>query len=212
MIDFSPIARGYDLRNRLMTAGLDILWRRRAVALIPSASRILDLACGTGDMCIALGRRFPSAGLRGIDISAAMLEAAKRKCPHSSFSEGDVLAAEWGTPDAVTCAFGFRNFPDKDAVLAKAAETLPVGGHLLVLELWRPASRVIGALVSTWLRVFAFFLAGSGRAEYAYLRRSIVKTWSADEFVDHAASAGFVLKCRLSFFPSATAILFAKAD
>ena len=188
MIDFSPIARGYDVRNRMMTAGLDILWRRRAVALIPSALRILDLACGTGDMCIALGRRFPFAELRGVDISAAMLDCARRKCPRATFAEGDVLAAQWGAPDVVTCAFGFRNFPDKAAVLAKAAEVLPAGGHLLVLELWRPANRFMGALVSAWLRAFAFSFAGSVRAEYAYLRRSIRETWSADEFVAHAAS------------------------
>ena len=208
MIDFSNIARGYDVRNRMMTFGLDILWRRRAAALLPAASRVLDLACGTGDFCLAVRRRLPSAELRGIDISQTMLSVARRKCPGVSFEEGDALAADWGAPDAVVCAFGFRNFPDKNAVLAKAADSLSSGGHLLVLELWRPANRVLGALVSAWLSVFALLFAGSVRKEYEYLRRSIGETMSADEFAAAASAAGFTLSRRLDLFPAATALLF----
>ena len=210
MIDFSKIARGYDWRNRLMTFGLDVLWRRRSAALVPRASRILDLACGTGDFCCALRRRFPEAEIRGVDISEGMLEMARVKCPGAEFSAGDVMSAEWGAPDLVSCAFGFRNFPEKGAVLARAARALPEGGHLLVLELWRPANRALGACVSAWLWTFSLLFARGERAEYDYLRRSIGATLSADEFSALAAREGFVLRRRLALFPSATALLFEK--
>ena len=208
VIDFSKIARGYDWRNRMMTLGLDVLWRRRAVALVPRASRILDLACGTGDFCRALRRRFPEAEIRGVDISEGMLEMARVKCPGAEFSAGDVMSVEWGAPDLVSCAFGFRNFPEKGAVLAKAAEALPEGGHLLVLELWRPANRALGACVSAWLWMFSAIFARAERAEYDYLRRSIGATLGADEFTALAERAGFALRRRLALFPSATALIF----
>lgn len=208
MIDFSQIARGYDWRNRLMTFGLDVLWRRRSAALVPRASCILDLACGTGDFCRALRRRFPEAKVRGVDLSEGMLEIARRKCPGMEFSAGDVMSVEWGTPDLVSCAFGFRNFPEKGAVLAKAASVLPNGGYLLVLELWRPANRVMGSCVSAWLWLFSTLFARAERAEYDYLRRSISTTLGADEFIALAGREGFALRRRLGLLPSATALLF----
>jgi demethylmenaquinone methyltransferase/2-methoxy-6-polyprenyl-1,4-benzoquinol methylase len=191
-----------------MTLGLDVLWRRRAAALVPRASRILDLACGTGDFCRALRRRFPEAEIRGVDISEGMLGMARVKCPGAEFKAGDVMSAEWGAPDLVSCAFGFRNFPEKGAVLAKAASVLPNGGYLLVLELWRPASRVLGACVSAWLWIFSAIFARAERAEYEYLRRSIGATLGADEFIALAGREGFALRRRLGLLPSATALLF----
>lgn len=208
MIDFSRIADGYDRCNRLMSCGLDILWRRKSVAMLSGPERILDLACGTGDFCMALRRRFPDAVIHGVDLSEGMLEIARGKCPETTFAAGDVLCAEWGRPDAVTCAFGFRNFPDKDAVLRRAAEVLPDGGELLVLEFWRPRNRFVGMCVSLWLRLFTLLFAGRRKAEYDYLRRSIGETLSADEFIARAAAAGFSLKRRIDFLPSATAFLF----
>ena len=208
VIDFSQIARGYDWRNRLMTFGLDVLWRRRSAALMPRASRILDIACGTGDFCLVLRRRFPEAKVRGVDLSEGMLEIARRKCPGMEFVAGDVMSVEWGAPDMVSCAFGFRNFPEKGAVLAKAASVLPNGGHLLVLELWRPANRVMGSCVSAWLWLFSTLFARAERAEYDYLRRSISTTLGADEFIALAGCEGFALKRRLDLLPSATALLF----
>lgn len=192
----------------MMTCGMDVLWRRRAAALIPSATRILDIACGTGDFSRALQRRFPTATISGLDISPKMLEIARRKLPRLTFAEGDVIAAKWGSPDAIVCAFGFRNFPDKDATLAKAAATLPPGGHLLVLELWRRKSGILRHCVSAWLRLFALIFARSSREEYDYLRRSINTTLTADEFIARAVAAGLSLVRRIDFFPAATATLF----
>jgi len=184
------------------------MWRRRAAALIPSATRILDLACGTGDFCLVLQKHFSNAEVSGIDISAGMLDVARLKCPQMTFMQSDVLDANWGAPDAITCAFGFRNFADKDAVLAKAASTLPIGRHLLVLELWRPTNRFLGFCVSAWLRIFAALFARGSIAEYSYLRHSIEATLSADEFIAHAESIGLSLVRRIDFFPAATATLF----
>jgi len=208
---FNRIAGSYDRLNRLMTFGLDVGWRRRAVRLVPEDARqILDIACGTGDLVLALRKARPAATVTGLDIAEGMLAHARVKCPGVAFHEGDVLTADWGKPDAVTCAFGFRNFPDKAGVLAKAATVLPPGGTLMVLEFWRPG-RVRGFFVSQWLRLCTALFVRGEKAEYRYLRRSIETTWSQAEFEAAAEKAGLRVACVVRFFPSATAHLLVRS-
>src|SRR3954469_18603574 len=108
---FDTIAPRYDLVNRLMTFRMDVGWRRRAVTALglPPRSRILDLAAGTGDLCRELER----AGYRatGVDLSAAMLRAARTPAP---LVQADVLRlpAPDATADGATCGFALRNFVD----------------------------------------------------------------------------------------------------
>jgi len=218
---FSGIADVYDRMNHALSLGLDLRWRRLAVRSVgASPSRILDIACGTGDMSIELARAFPQARITGVDLTPAMLEIARRKCAGEarvSFVEGDAMALPFGAGDnggsahfdCATCAWGFRNFPDKAKALSECARVLAPGGTLVVLEFFRPERRILGALTSLWLRMLAPVLAPGRGDAYAYLRESMRETVSVDEFVALAEKAGFALKSRRFLFPACTCLVFA---
>ena len=220
---FTDIAGVYDRMNRLLSLGCDLRWRRQAAALIQgSPTDILDLACGTGDFAFALARRFPSAHILGVDLTPAMLDLARAKntSPNITFRLGDAQDLSSLGPSIgqsgnrtieqslVTCAFGFRNFPDKATALAEAKRVLKPGGELLVLEFFRPSNRLIGALTGLWLRAMASLFAHRNAAAYAYLRKSIGQTLSAGEFIALAQRRGLVLQARKLFLPGCSCLLF----
>ena len=217
---FTRIAGMYDRLNRVQSLGLDVLWRHRALARLarvsPSPHRILDLATGTADLAIAAARRFPSAHVTGVDLTPAMLEVGRRKVEAAGLAgrvaleEGDActLACADGSADAVVCAFGFRNFPDRAAALREVARVLSPGGHLLVLELFRPRFRVLAAATAAWMACVARLFAGRAREDYAYLRASIGETCTAATFGELAAAAGFSPVQRFFLFPACSCFLF----
>ena len=219
---FTRVYGGYDRLNRAMSLGLDVLWRRRALvrlARVASSPRcILDLATGTADFAIAAARLFPSACVKGVDLTPAMLEIGRHKVSYAGLDgrieleEGDacVLGCGNASADAALCAFGFRNFPDRAAALREVARVLAPGGHLLVLELFRPRSRCLGALTSLWMKCVAFLFAGGVRGDYGYLRTSIEGMCSADEFVRMAAETGFSCCERFFYLPACSCLLFRK--
>ena len=215
---FSSIADRYDAMNRIMTFGLDLHWRRAALCGIdiPPPQNILDLACGTGDFTIEALRRWPSATVTGVDITPEMLDAARRKLrgrPGAKFASGDAADLS-GLPDGsfslVMCAFGFRNFPDKAKVLGECFRLLAADGRLVVLELFRPSCRLSGVAVNIWIAAAARIFARKNLEEYAYLRKSVAGTVSADEFSAVATGAGFRECSRKFLVPSATAMTFEK--
>lgn len=126
----------YDLLNRLLSFGADLRWRRRAVdlALEKAPRRILDLATGTGDLALMLKERAPGAEVVGADFAPPMLAIARRKAeargPEVRFLEADALALPFpdGAFDAVTIAFGFRNFADYEKALRELYRVLAPGG------------------------------------------------------------------------------------
>ena len=213
---FSSIADRYDRMNRVMSLALDRRWRRKVISDLdlPPRANVLDLACGTGDFAAALLRQFPDVRVTGVDLTPEMLAIARQKLVGSAdvtFCTGDAqdLAAFSDTTfDLIVCAFGFRNFPDKQKALAACHRVLKPAGRLVVLELFRPRSRFIGTLVNSWLSLVAFLFASGARKAYAYLRRSVAETVSADEFVSLAARVGFQCDRRRIFFPSATGLSF----
>ena len=203
----------------MMSLALDWRWRRKVIADLdlPPRANVLDLACGTGDFTAALLRQFPDARVTGVDLTPEMLAIARQKLAGSAdvaFCTGDaqdLAAFSDATFDLVVCAFGFRNFPDKEKALAACHRVLKPTGRLIVLELFRPTSRFVGTLVNLWLSLVAFLFAHGARKAYAYLRRSVAETVSADAFVSLAARVGFRCDRRRTFFPSATGLSFRPA-
>ena len=136
---FDRIAPVYDLMNRVMTGGLDQRWRRRTVrAVVQPGDRVLDAACGTGDLAIIAARE--GANVTGLDFSEQMLVRARRKAPDLEWLQGDLLALpfEDDSFDAATIGFGIRNVADLQRGIAELRRVLKPGGKLAILEITRP--------------------------------------------------------------------------
>ena len=199
---FSEIAPRYDLRNRLLSFGADLRWRRRAVdlALEKAPKRILDLATGTGDLALMLKERAPGAEVVGADFAPPMLAIARRKAEARGlevrFLEADALALPFpdGAFDAVTIAFGIRNVPRIDKALAEAHRVLKRGGRFLCLEF----SHVDVPLLDKIYETYSFKVIPpmgrmvTGEAEpYQYLVESIRKFPKPQAFANMIEDAGF---------------------
>jgi demethylmenaquinone methyltransferase/2-methoxy-6-polyprenyl-1,4-benzoquinol methylase len=171
---FDTIAPRYDLVNRLMTFGLDQRWRRATVdaLALPAGARILDLACGTGD----LSRAAVSRGhvVIGTDLSAGMLAANQAQAPLVE-SDGSRLSFADGTFDGLVCGYALRNFTDLSATFAEAARVLRPGGRLAVLEVDAPTSGPWRFGFDLWFNKVVPVLGGalSDRAAYRYLPASV---------------------------------------
>ena len=182
--DFDKIARDYDRMNHLMTLGLDRWWRKKAVKGL--GGKVLDVACGTGDMVVELLRL--GCTVTGVDLSKEMLAIAKRKAESGKWKVADAehLPFEDNTFDAVTCAFGVRNFVHLEQGLKEMLRVLKPGGRMVILELATPDSRLLRPFYNLYTRHIIPWLgqrlAGS-REAYTYLPRSIERFPKGDEFV-----------------------------
>jgi demethylmenaquinone methyltransferase / 2-methoxy-6-polyprenyl-1,4-benzoquinol methylase len=148
---FDRIAPVYDPMNRLISAGLDRRWRRRAAeAVVRPGDRVLDVCCGSGDLAIAAHEA--GGEVTGVDFSERMLERARRKEPSITWVEADALALPFaaGSFDAVTIGFGLRNLRDAAAGLAELRRVLRKGGRVSVLDLSRPRG-ILGTACRVWL-------------------------------------------------------------
>ena len=138
---FSAIAGRYDLANHLLSGGLDFLWRARAVRMVKAwhPRSILDLATGSGDLALAMGKAMPDAHIVGADFCLPMLQVAARKGLHPLIvADGTRLPFADATFDAVTVAFGLRNMESWPGALSEMARVLVPGGHLLILDFSMP--------------------------------------------------------------------------
>jgi len=207
---FAGVAPRYDLLNHLLSGALDVLWRRRAAAVLREGglagrpgTPVLDLCCGTGDQATAdaaAGRPVAAA-----DFCVPMLALARRKFrrhdrrdrrPRPQALAADALSLPF--PDrafaGATVSFGLRNVADLDAGLAQLARVLAPGGRLVVLEFALPRLRPLRAL---YLFYFRHLLPGIGRllsprgAAYSYLPESVLQFPQRRDFLDRMAAAGF---------------------
>lgn len=172
--DFDTIAANYDRMNRLMTLGLDRRWRRLAVKGLHG--KVLDIACGTGDMCLLLAKQ--GCTVTGVDISEEMLTIAKRKVEGIAWRVADAehLLFEDESFDAVTCAFGVRNFVHLGKGLSEMQRVLKPGGRMVILELATPDNLLARPFYSFYTKNvipwMGSHIAGS-REAYTYLPESI---------------------------------------
>jgi demethylmenaquinone methyltransferase/2-methoxy-6-polyprenyl-1,4-benzoquinol methylase len=175
---FSAIAKRYDLANHLLSGGLDFLWRRRAARLVQSwqATRILDLATGSGDLAITLRQFNAHALIVGADFCPPMLREAQRKgVTHLVAADGMRLPFADATFDAVTIAFGLRNMESWPKALAEIGRVLRTHGHVLVLDFSMPSAPIrwlYRPYLHHVLPRVAALLTGE-KAAYDYLGRSI---------------------------------------
>jgi demethylmenaquinone methyltransferase/2-methoxy-6-polyprenyl-1,4-benzoquinol methylase len=188
---FDRIAPVYDLMNRVMTAGLDQRWRRATVgAVVEPGDRVLDAACGTGDLAIIAARA--GATVTGLDFSEKMLERARRKRPDLEWIPGDLLALpfEDDTFDAATVGFGVRNVADLPGSIAELRRVLRPGGRLGILEITRPRGP-LRFFYSLWFDRIVPLLGKvlPGGEAYTYLPASVRRFPGPDDLA--AQMAGF---------------------
>ncbi len=173
---FDRIAPRYDQMNRLLTFGLDQRWRRGALAAVAvgPGDLVIDLACGTGDLCELATRRGATA--TGVDFAGAMLRRAleRRACNRLVQADAQVLPFADASADVVTCGFALRNFVSLAEVFAECARVLRPGGRLALLEVDRPRSALVRAGHSLYFDRIVPQIGGllSDRAAYRYLPQS----------------------------------------
>ncbi len=192
---FDRIAPVYDVMNRVMTAGLDIRWRRLAASLaVQPGDRVLDAACGTGDLALA-ALRAGAGRVTGLDFAERMLERARAKAPSLDWVQGDLLALPFAdaTFDAVTVGFGVRNVADLPLALRELRRVLRPGGRLAILEITQPRG-LLKPFFSLWFdRVVPLLgkLLRSGGEAYTYLPASVKRFPAAEDLATLLRDCGF---------------------
>jgi demethylmenaquinone methyltransferase/2-methoxy-6-polyprenyl-1,4-benzoquinol methylase len=190
---FDRIAPVYDAMNRVMTAGLDRRWRRlTAEAVVRPGDRVLDAACGTGDLALADLRA--GGTVTGVDFSPAMLERARAKTTAVEWLEADATALPFADAsfDAATIGFGLRNIPDYAAGLGELRRVLGPGGRLAVLEITRPQG-ALKPFYGLWFDRIVPLLGKvlPGGSAYTYLPASVQRFPGPDELARLLEAAGF---------------------
>lgn len=194
---FASIATRYDLANHALSLGIDFLWRAIAARMVQGwrPKRVLDLATGSGDLALALGRACPAATVVGADFCLPMLEQARKKgVPHLVQADGTKLPFADASFDVVTVAFGLRNMASWEGALREMARVLRPGGHVLVLDFSLPVSPIFRAIYRVYLHHFLPGIAGwltGKRDAYEYLGESIEKFPNGRGMLDLIENCGF---------------------
>ncbi len=201
---FASIAPRYDRTNRIMTAGVDERWRRKAVRVLapPRGGRVLDLCCGTGDLTFHLCRTDPSLQVVGVDFCEPMLAGARARAvkeaagTETSFLEADVMALPFENDsfEGAIMGFSLRNVVDIDATLREVRRVLRPGARFVNLDVTRVPNPFVR-------RGFEFYfyhvvpllggLVGGSKSAYRYLPNSLVNFPNADALAKRFAPAGF---------------------
>lgn len=215
---FERIAPRYDSANRAMSAGIDILWRRRAMksllAGMGDTPRILDLGAGTLDGALEIVRRKPGATVAAADFAREMLRVGRKKLTPAQAiathaADGHRLPYGTGVFDGAFSAFCVRNLADLPVALGELRRVVRPGGTIAILEFFRPASprlffdRFYNARV---LPLIGWAITGD-REAYRYLPDSIQRFASRPEFEDRLRAAGFSAVEGTDLFPSGVASL-----
>ena len=201
---FNAISPKYDALNRILSAGIDQSWRRQTLREIRAtgALNVLDVATGTADLALALAKGIPGSRVVGVDISAGMLEVGRSKVRardlegrvRLDLGDGEQLPYEESSFDAVTVAFGVRNFENLEQGLRDMRRVLQPGGTLAVLEFSQPTA---WPLRSLYLFYFKNILPRIGRlvskdaSAYTYLPNSVQAFPYGEAFAAKLREAGF---------------------
>jgi demethylmenaquinone methyltransferase/2-methoxy-6-polyprenyl-1,4-benzoquinol methylase len=190
---FDIIAPQYDRFTRVFSFGMDRRWKLELVGwmdrVIGPSARVLDLACGTGDLAFAAATRASHGAVLGIDASPNMIELARERASREGassnvrFEVGDMttLDVESSSVDVVTAGYGLRNVPDYNRAVGEIARVLRRGGTLATLDFYRPESWL-------WRRLFLFYLRAAGNwVGWLWHREPVVYGYIAPS-IDHFVS------------------------
>ncbi len=195
---FDRIAPTYDLANRVMSAGVDVRWRKRAVAELEEIpdGPVLDSCAGTLDLTALLISKFPDRRVIAADFSREMLERGKDKAPSVERVQADAMELPFADVSfaGMICGFGMRNLGDTTAGIREAFRVLAPGGVFVTLEFFRPVtwySRAFhGAYANAVLPIAGGALSGDASA-YRYLAKSMKGFMSRAEYEAALREAGF---------------------
>ncbi len=199
---FNRIAGTYDRLNHLLSLNTDRRWRRRAVRRLTPCEKVLDVASGTADLAIEMVRQDKVQQVTGIDISEEMLRIGDEKVRKADLAsritlqQGSALALPYpdGHFNAVTCAYGIRNFSDLNLGLQEMQRVLCSEGQLLILEFSYPDNKIIRFFYDFY---FSKIMPAIGRkvskdpSAYSYLNRSVKEFIWGEEMAEKLRAAGF---------------------
>lgn len=201
---FDNIAPTYDSLNHILSWGIDKNWRRKAVNRLRGYAprRILDIATGTGDFALLIGKRLQPDELLGVDISEGMMRIAKEKVKNAGldsmihFAKEDCTALSFPSDrfEAVTVAFGVRNFEKLDEALREIRRVLTPGGHLVILELSSPRRfpmKQLFHVYSTIVLPLVGRMVSKDYSAYTYLPKTIEAFPQGEVMREILLNAGF---------------------
>lgn len=197
---FDRISGTYDFLNHFLSLGIDRYWRKKAIAGMPPQKEVLDVAIGTADLTLEMFRQHKAQKIVGIDLSEQMMVIGEKKLQQHGFSATFLPANAQDMPfaanrfDAVTCAYGCRNFSNLQEGLSEMYRVLQSGGMLLILEFSYPTNPLIRWLYDLY---FSCVLPCLGRCisrdkdAYTYLNRSVKDFCYGEAFAQQLREAGF---------------------
>ena len=200
---FDRIAGTYDGLNHGLSLNIDRLWRRKTVACMAPAQHVLDVAIGTADLTIEMFRQHKAEQVTGIDLSDQMMAIGQKKIsnlqsPISNVqfvhANAQAMPFEDASFDAVTCAFGCRNFSNLDEGLREMYRVLKPGGQVTILEFSYPSNRLVRACYDIYFtRVLPLIgrIVSRDKTAYTYLNKSVKSFCWGEAFVQHLHDAGF---------------------
>ena len=202
---FDDIAVKYDFLNRFLSAGIDIGWRKKAIRQLKELQpkKILDVATGTADMAIMASGILKPEKITGIDISDGMLEIGRQKIAKEGLNgiiellngDSETINFEDNAFDAVTVAFGVRNFQHLEKGLSEIKRVLKPGGKLVVLEFSQPKMPVVKSIYNLYMKVICpnvGKLFSKNRNAYTYLDASIKKFPEGKNFTQILDDLGYL--------------------
>ena len=201
---FDSIAGTYDQLNHTLSFGIDRMWRKKGIAYLrPFAPKsILDIATGTGDLAISMQRKLNADRIIGADISEGMMDVGRQKVAeaglseHISFEYQDCTALTYAEDsfDAVTAAFGVRNFEDIEQGIREMYRVLRPDGHVMILELSTPEHfpmKQLYSIYSKWVIPTIGRLFSKEQSAYSYLPASIKVVPQGKVMTDLLSRIGF---------------------
>lgn len=201
---FDDIAGRYDFLNRFMSLGIDVTWRKKALRMLKSLQpkQMLDVATGTGDVAIMAQRMLQPDHITGIDISEGMLELGRVKVSKAGFDgkitlqQGDSETINFpdATFDAITAAFGVRNFENLEKGLSEMCRVLKPGGKAVILEFSNPTKTPVKQLYNFYFRYITPWIGkwiARNKAAYTYLPSSVKAFPQGQAMCDILHKVGF---------------------